>query len=271
MKCLICSAEQKFFLSKSYQDTPYHFLMKNIGVVQYYKCENCGFTSSKTHFELSQNEWEKINLEFHRHHEHNIGEINQPPYLEQASLIKILSLNNIISINSCLDFACGFGTLSKILNKYFNIEILLYDPYVQDSSLNKYINYEDLEKYKTVINSALFEHIRSRQSLDEINSKVADNGSMIIHTVVCENIPPNPNWFYFAPPVHCVFHTNKSMSILMEQWGYESSIYCPKAKSWVLLKKHSDEFEKIIEKINFEFQTVYLIYKKGFVDYWKGF
>lgn len=56
----------------------------------------------------------------------------------------------------------------------------------------------------------------------------------------------------------------------MSQWGYESSIYCPSAKYWVLFKKDKYIKEKV-EFINKEFQTEYLVYKKGFVDYWKGF
>ena len=55
----------------------------------------------------------------------------------------------------------------------------------------------------------------------------------------------------------------------MNQWGYKSSIYCPMAKSWVLLRK-DDFFDKqLIKKINNEFQFQYLYYKKGFMDYWK--
>ena len=96
-------------------------------------------------------------------------------------------------------------------------------------------------------------------------------GSLIIHTVICENIPKNPDWFYIEPPVHTTFHTNKSMSILMKQWGYEASIYCLSAKSWILLKEASQEIKEKVENINKEFQTEYLIYKEGFVDYWKGF
>jgi hypothetical protein len=60
------------------------------------------------------------------------------------------------------------------------------------------------------------------------------------------------------------------MELLMSQWGYESSIYCPSAKYWVLFKKDKYIKEKV-EFINKEFQTEYLVYKKGFVDYWKGF
>jgi len=124
-----------------------------------------------------------------------------------------------------------------------------------------------------LINSALFEHIFTRSEFDRINNLIdTDSGCMFLHTVICENIPQNANWFYFEPPVHCAFHTNKSMGILMKQWGFKSSLYCPKAKSWVLFKKPTDNIEQTIASINTEFQTEYILYNpEGFLDYWKGF
>ena len=94
---------------------------------------------------------------------------------------------------------------------------------------------------------------------------------MILHTVVCENIPHDQDWFYFQPPVHCAFHTNKSMDILMKQWGFNSSIYCIIGKIWILFKKEPENLVDKINSINKEFQKEIIFYKKGFVDYWKGF
>ena len=61
------------------------------------------------------------------------------------------------------------------------------------------------------------------------------------------------------------------MNILMEQWNYESSLYCPSSKCWVLFKKEPENIKLIIDNINLELQTTYLFYKKGFMDFWKGF
>lgn len=272
MKCLICSSKSTYCFSKKYDKQPFKDMMKDIGEVQYYKCEKCGFTISKTHQKLNDEKFEKLNYDFHHYLENHETEVNQPPYLEQVVMLKVLSENGIISIDNILDYAGGYGTLSKILKKYFDINLPVYDPYVQSDNFINYVNKEDLKTYKTVLTSALFEHILTRKSFDEINSLVDQSGgAMIIHTVVCENVPNNPNWFYIEPPVHTTFHTNKSMETLMKQWGYKSSIYCVSAKSWVLLKESSKEIEKKVKEINKEFQTEYLIYKEGFVDYWKGF
>lgn len=273
MKCLICNSESYYYFTKTYNDQPFSQMMKGIGSVDYYKCSNCGFTLSKTHAELDNTIWEKLNYDFHHYIENNDSPGNQPPYNEQASMINILSKNNIIDTLSILDYAGGYGTLGKILKKYYNFnDFPVYDPYIlSEENSNGYVKQENLVKYKTVFNSALFEHLIDRKSFDKINEIVADDGCMIIHTVICENIPKDPSWFYLVPPVHCAFHTNKSMEILMEQWGYKSSIYCPTAKCWILFKKENADLPIKVKLINDEFQTNYLYFRNGFVDYWKGF
>jgi len=60
------------------------------------------------------------------------------------------------------------------------------------------------------------------------------------------------------------------MDILMSQWNYRSSIYVPTAKCRILFKKENMNIQEKVDQINREFQTEYLIYKVGFVDYWKG-
>ena len=258
-----------YIFSKDYVNSAFYSMMADIKIVDYYKCENCGFTISKTHSDMDYKRWAKLNYDFHHFLENNGASINQPPYLAQAVMIKVLTQNGIIDGFSILDYAGGYGTLSLILKKYFNFNLPVYDPYVQRQNSIDYIQKKDLEKYQTVFNSALFEHLLDRTSFDEINSLVCDGGAMIIHSVICEQIPKDPNWFYLDPPVHTTFHTNKSMNILMKQWGYKSSIYCLSAKSWILLKRNDLEIKRKCEQINAEFQAQYLIYQEGFVDYWK--
>lgn len=115
MKCIVCESSMNYYFSKTYNKEPFKTMMKDIGEVKYYKCENCSLTISKTHKELEQNKWEKLNFDFHHYLENNSTDINQPPYLEQALLIKILSENGIINSENMLDYAGGYGSLSKLL------------------------------------------------------------------------------------------------------------------------------------------------------------
>jgi len=210
--------------------------MREIGEVVYDKCKNCGFVLSKTHQELDEDKWKKLNDQFHHYVENPVNEKkgNQPPYAEQAMMLILLHKNGLINIDSILDYAAGYGTLSEILNKYHGVNLPIFDPYVKASDSIKYVEKSNLKTYKAVINSAMFEHVLQREDLDKANRVVDSDGCLIIHTVVCENVPKDPNWFYLRPPVYTAFHTNKSMQILMNQWEFQSSIYCPKSKCWVL-------------------------------------
>ena len=272
-KCIICNSDSEYFLSKKYSEPPFDEFMREIGEVCYYKCKSCGFVLSETHSELDKKLWVNLNYLVHNYLENlqnqKIG--NQPPYVDQAIMLLILGENGIINTNNMLDYAAGYGTLSKILSKYCNIKLPIFDQYVKEGDPNRYIPKDHLTKYKTVLNSAMFEHILNRDDLDNDNNMVNSDGCLIIHTVVCKNIPQDANWFYFRLPIHTAFQTNMSMEILMNQWDYHSSIYCPKSKCWILLKKEIENISKIIHSINQELQTDYLYYKKGFVDYWKGF
>ena len=273
MKCIICNSDSNHYFSKTYSESPFDEFMREIGTVDYYKCKHCGFVLSKTHGELNGSKWNNLNRLFHHYVENpdNEKKGNQPPYTEQAMMLSLLGKNGIISTDSMVDYAAGYGTLSNILAKYHNLELSIFDPYVQADNSSRYIDKAELKTYKTVINSAMFEHVLRREDLNRVNNIVDSDGCLIIHTVVCEKVPNDPNWFYLRPPVHTAFHTNKSMEILMGKWGYHSSIYCPQSKCWVLLRDNIKYIENKIAILNQELQTNWFYCKTGFVDYWKGF
>jgi hypothetical protein len=264
----------KYYFSKGYEGylgSPF----QDGFIVEYEKCINCGFVLSKTHREMEPHLWEKLNSSWHHYFEGSTTGhvVNQPPYAEQALDLTILFRNNILNLEDSLDYAAGYGTLSKLLKKYFDHNLKIYDPYVQvDNGLNNYVS--NLSTYSLVINSAMFEHVISRSALDGINSCVKNDGVLCVHTRISEKIPNDPNWFYLTPHVHTAFHTNKSMEILMRQWGYAASIYSPSAKCWFLLKnKHPmlKMIERIIDDINSEVQAKHFYFKNSFVDFWKNF
>ncbi len=80
---------------------------------------------------------------------------------------------------------------------------------MKDTTNNQiqYVKESELKPVKVLINSAMFEHIRNREHLEHVNSLVSDEGVLILHTIVCENIPKDPDWFYIMPPLHSALHT----------------------------------------------------------------
>ena len=172
----------------------------------------------------------------------------------------LMSNHNPITFADIIDYAGEIGLLLRILQDYYNIALPVFEKYMNECIVDGracYINETNLGKYEVVCNSAIFKHI---------NSLVKDDGMLIIHTVVRQNIPKNPNWFYVSP-VHCAFHTNDSMQILMKQWGYTQSLYSPIAKSWIWFKKNNkhcidDNLQKFAMKINKELEMKYFYHKK---------
>lgn len=122
--------------------------------------------------------------------------------------------------------------------------------------------------YDLVVNTAVFEHVRDRETLDEIESYVCVDGCLAIHTLVLGEIPADPNWMYLLP-AHCAFHANRITGILMRQWCYTCSIYNEHAKMWVWFKRNAPKVEPEVAKLNALLGWNYLHFKIGFMDYWQ--
>ena len=178
------------------------------------------------------------------------------------------TLIEIIRNNKWLDWGCGIGSVALLLRDYFGIELLTYDKYFT-AKINP-ISEEMLKKreFDLVVNTAVFEHIRNRSTLDEIESYVSTTGCFAIHVLVPAEIPKDPNWMYLLP-VHCAFHTNRSMQILMEQWRYTCSVYNEYSKMWVLFHEDDINVKAKVDKLNNSLGWEYLHFKNGFMDYWK--
>ena len=142
-----------------------------------------------------------------------------------------------------------------------------FDKYIEPS-LNP-LTESDLHKhgYSLVANTAVFEHVRSRETLNEIESYISKDGCFAVHTLVRGEIPKDPNWMYLLP-VHCAFHTNRSMQHLMLEWGYSCSVYNEHAKLWIMFRTKQSDVEVKVAEINNKLGWTYLHFKRGFMDFW---
>lgn len=263
MNCLICNQPTHYFFHKNFE-------CYNLGRVDYHKCGNCGFVHSETHRLLDEQTWSELNHTYHLNYQDTNENNDDPRWLErlhaQANVLEDTAKLGLLAINGdWLDYACGDGKLTELMKG--NKNLLKYDKFMCKSD---YISTTELHttRFDFVITTSVLEHLLKREHFNDINSLVNDHGVMGLHTLVCENIPCDPSWFYLLP-VHCAFHTNKSMSILLEQWGYTESIYNVEARVWLLFKPNTLNVEHIVENANKRPNTPSYIYKKGFVDYWK--
>jgi len=262
MKCIICGSSMAYFFSK-------RFNLYGLGDVDYWRCEACGFTASRTHFEMSDQEWEELNIEFHNdsnQREDNPYNRNQR-YFHQAQMLHLMKRHQILNPDSWLDWGCGEGKVSLQLASNFDVTMACFDKYITPLSNAVSENEMVMRGHGLVVNTAVFEHVRDRATLDEIESYVADNGCLAVHTLVRGDIPQDPDWMYLLP-VHCAFHTNQSMQVLMDQWGYHCSVYNEHAKMWVMFRNSVKAIKNRVSSLNALMGWDYLHFKDGFMDYW---
>ena len=267
MKCLICENQMHYSFSK-------WFKQPLLEEVEYWKCQNCGFVASKTHLEMSDGKWERINVDFHGSYH---GTEACPEDLQwvqrlhtQAAVIADLNrLGLLPSEPGWVDFGCGDGKLSGILFQEHGLKLQKFDRYEENA---EYLTDSEIMKarFGFVVTTSVFEHLRSRQALDDIESLVGKDGVMGLHTLVAEEVPSSPEWFYLLP-VHCAFYTNKSMQLLFEQWRYTASIYHVDSRLWFWFKSGAEKVERIINEANAAAgrERFYYHFKYGFMDYWK--
>lgn len=262
MKCIICSDEMLSHFKK-------HFNQYSLHDVEYERCPSCGFSASATHFEMSAGKWGHVNAAYHSDsfaREDNPYNRNQR-YFNQSLMLHLLSKNDLVAKGSWLDWGSGIGSLSHQLEINFGIALYSFDKFTEPRFYP--VGQTDLiiRGYDLVTSTAVFEHVRDRETLDEIESYVGEGGCLGIHTLVRGEIPADPDWMYLLP-VHCAFHTNKSMNILMRQWGYTCSIYNEHAKMWVWFKRDAQKVEREVAELNASLGWEYLHFKTGFMDYW---
>ena len=119
--------------------------------------------------------------------------------------------------------------------------------------------------FDMVVTCSVFEHLLGRPDVDEIVGLLKENGTLCMHTLVCEEVPRDPDWFYLLGG-HCTLWTNNSMSLLFEQYGFTGCAYHVQARMWLFFRDRQ-RFEQLKSKrtlIQGEW-----IFSDQFVDYWK--
>lgn len=265
-ECLICKSSMAWSFAKD-------FFSCGLSRVDYWRCGHCGFVISKTHADMSPAEWAAHNQICHSTYQATDFNADDPRWLprmqSQAHVIDdCIKIGLLSADGSLLDYACGDGKLSDLV-KASGHQLKKYDRYMQMQSAD-YLSDDELPPatFDFVITTSVFEHFTEREHFDAVDSLVSKSGVLGLHTLVCERVPEDASWFYLQPP-HCAFHTNKSMSLLFEQWNYKVSVYNLEARLWLWFRDEAG-VESIVNKANAR-GAGHCVYhfKKGFMDYWK--
>ena len=109
MKCMVCSNLMGPYFTK-------HFNSAILGSVEYVRCQNCGFVLSKTHTELSDDDWHALNKEYHGSYQGRGENFDNPRWIarlqDQAEVISDINRLGLIPQNfPWIDFECGDGPI----------------------------------------------------------------------------------------------------------------------------------------------------------------
>jgi hypothetical protein len=220
---------------------------------------------------MSDGEWSELNYRFHSAFQGGEGAPPEDPrWLErlakQAVCLPALVRAGVLTRElPWVDWGCGDARLAEMLERQ-DLPVQRFDRYMTGPS---YLTEEQLAqtRFGVVLNTSVFEHVRSREPLEEMVRLLAPHGVFAIHTLVREEIPPDPEWFYLLP-VHCALYTNRSMQMLFEQWGFHCSLYHVESRMWFWFREESEPLKQLVDR-HAQFLEGEICFKKGFADYWK--
>lgn len=272
MNCFVCGSEMGDYLRKTISPEPFE---RN-----YVRCKNCALVLCQTLYEMSDSEWQKMN-EGHKEYQGSDKNPVDPNWLSrlhcQAKLFAELAAHDVWKPEMrFVDYGCGDGKLSNYVQNELTVrgkktavsqKLLKYDKYMHPEGDSDYLRDEDMQpgSFDMVVSCSVFEHLLGRPDVDEIIGLLNDKGTLCMHTLVCEEVPRDPDWFYLLGG-HCTLWTNKSMGLLFEQYGFAGCAYHVEGRMWFFFKDRQ-RFEELKSKapsIPGEW-----VFSDKFVDYWK--
>lgn len=265
MTCEICGGATRFYFRKT-------FNVFNLGDVDYWRCDACGFVLSRTHAEMSPAAWDELNRLCHETYQGQEANALDPRWKSRLAA-QALSLSELAGAGLLnpegrwVDYGCGDGALSALAARDHGLRLLKHDAYM--AAGDDYLPTAAMTpgSFDFVISTSVFEHLTRRKDWDAVEALVAPAGAFGVHTLVADEVPQDPSWFYLQAP-HCAFFTNAAMSRLFDDWGYRCSIYNVASSLWVWFRDDPEEVRAKVEALNAVAATPYP-FKAGFLDYWK--
>lgn len=274
MKCFLCNANMNPYFIKNDIKRSRHFV----------KCEKCGLVIDLTAYELDPLIRAEENVEFHVSYQGTDVNIVDPEWINRLEIQSIifaqLFYEGIFPVDlNIVDYGCGDGKLSDyFIDQYRKFSggrnekgllpnIKKYDKFMNLDGNKDYLSSEEMKRnaFDAVVTCSVFEHLLGGNDVEEIMGLLNENGIFCLHTLVCEEVPKDPNWYYLLP-VHYTFWTNKAMEILYEKNGFKGCAYNVEGRMW-LMYRNKEMFLKL--KTNYKNINGTWIFSDHFVDYWK--
>lgn len=279
MKCFVCGSEMRDYFKKAMEAETSEW--------NYVRCEHCGLVLCQTVYDMPSDEWQMLNDRWEGGYQGRDENPDCDPnwlsrMYRQARLFADVTASGLWEADAhIVDYGCGDGKLEDYMQHELSgsegartsakevcvPKILKYDKYMRPEGSGDYLEDEDVKPgtFDAVVCSAVFEHLRGRSNVEEIIGLLTDRGTFCLHTMVCEEVPLDPDWFYLLP-VHCTMWTNKSMGIIYEQYGFVGCAYHVEGRMWFFFRNRQ-RYELLRSKSPSIPGTWF--FSDKFVDYWK--
>ncbi len=246
------------------------FKYPELDLVHYVKCDGCKMVYSAEHLAMPEERWQRLNRYYHGGYQGSASNVDDPRWQKrlhiQAELVADLAGCDAIGAGRpWLDFGCGDGKLAQAIEAKGH-SVGRWDRFMGGGRPG-YLQEDALRpaSFDLVINTSMFEHVRELGTLDDLAGLVSPTGVLAVHTLVCEDVPADPDWFYLLP-VHCAFFTNRAMELLFRRWQVVSSLYHVEGRMWFYFRR---PLSALPPPVHTWIAAGRFHAKDGFMDYWK--
>lgn len=261
MYCFVCGKEMTGYFIKNW----------GRGMTgDFVRCPDCGMVINKTMYEMPVREWIQKNEELHSEYQGTNEMKNDPKWLDRINMqgeviLQLYDLDIFSVTGNCIDYGCGDGKLAAYVNRKQQL-VLKYDKYMGQGK-DGYLKDEEVKpgRFDVVICCSVLEHLIGKTEVDKVFGLIADKGVLCLHTLVCEEVPKDPDWFYLLT-VHCTLWTNRAMEILYRNNKFTGCAYNLEAQMWFMFRDRG-QFQKLQDAKHRLKGTWF--FSDNFVDYWK--
>lgn len=203
MKCNICNSTiapiYKGFILNKYE-------------IQYYHCEECGFTQTEEPYWLEEAYSDAISVS-------DTGVMSRNTMLAKSSKV-ILSLLSDTN-GKFLDFGGGYGIFTRMMRDY-GFDFYWYDKFANNLVARGFEGTVDMGmKYEAVTSFENFEHLLA--PLEDIEKMLSLSDTVLFSTELMPTELPEPNkWWYYCLEhgQHISIFSKKSLEYIAQKNGF---------------------------------------------------
>lgn len=262
MDCFVCGKEMTDYFTKKWGG--------NVLTGDFVRCPDCGLVINRTMYEMPVQEWMEKNEELHSKYQGTDEMKDDPKWLDRINtqgeiILQLYDLDVFSPVGQCIDYGCGDGKLADLVNRNCQL-IQKYDKYMGRGKQG-YLEDKDVKQggFDIVVCCSVLEHLIGKAEVEKVFGLIAEDGVLCLHTLVCEEVPKDPEWFYLLT-VHCTLWTNRAMSILYKDNGFVGCAYNLESQMWFMFRNRG-QFLKLKDAEQALRGTWF--FSDNFVDYWK--